>query len=82
MVDKNLTPTADPPILYTDNVIITTNDDGVIFDVCQRTVGPKNFRVIVRLGMSREHAKKFVVKMSRLLAMTEGATHTRSRVGN
>lgn len=82
MVDKKPTPVADPPILYTDNVIITTNSDGVIFDVCQRAVETKNFRVIVRLGMSREHAKKFVVKFSRLLAMTEGNTKTGVRRGN
>lgn len=80
MEDKK--PVAEPPILYTDNVVMTTNDDGVILDVCQRTLGSKNFRVIIRLGMSREHAKKFVVKFSRLLAMTEGITATRSRTGN
>lgn len=65
-------PMPEPPVLYTDNVIMTTNTDGVVFDVCQPALGQKSIRVIVRLGMSREHAKKFVVKLSRLLAITEG----------
>jgi len=73
---------AEPPILYTDNIVMTTNVNGLILDVCQRALGSKNFRILVRLGMSREHAKKFVIKLSRLLAMTEGNTQTRESRGN
>lgn len=72
----------DNQILYTDNIVMTTNADGLTLDVLQRNLGAKGFRVLVRLGMSREHAKKFVVKLSRLLAMTEGNTQTKTSKGN
>ena len=64
------------PILYTDNVIITTNEDGVVLDVCQK-LGPTNqMRIVSRVGMSREHAKKFVKELEKLVALTEGQKHT------
>jgi len=64
------------PILYTDNIILSTNDNGLIIDVCQ-TMGPTNkMRVVSRIGMSREHAKKFLQELGKLLAMTEGQRQT------
>lgn len=82
MEDKKPNPPTEPPILFTDNIVMTTNPDGLTLDVLQRSLGAKGFRVLVRLGMSREHAKKFVVKLSRLLAMTEGNSQTREERGN
>lgn len=58
------------PILYTDNILIRSNNMGVTLDVCQ-LVGPKRLKVTSRIGMSREHAKKFVAELGRTLAMTE-----------
>ncbi len=60
------------PILYTDNIHMTTNEDGVILDVMQRVGNPKQMRIVSRIGMSRSHAKKFVEKLGKLLALTEG----------
>jgi len=64
------------PILYTDNVLMTTNEDGVVLDVCQK-IGPSNqIRIVTRIGMSRSHAKKFLKEFGSLLALTEGQGQT------
>jgi hypothetical protein len=70
------------PVLYTDNIIITTNEDGVVLDVSQRVGSTNQANVITRVGMSREHAKKFVKELGRILAMTEGAVQTGNQKGN
>lgn len=70
------------PILYTDNIFITTDEDGVVLDFCQK-LGPSNqIRVVSRIGMSKTHAKKFLTEMSKLLAMTEGQIQTGRKVKN
>jgi len=65
------------PILYTDNIFMTTNEDGVVLDVGQK-IGPSSnqLRIVSRIGMSREHAKKFLKELGNLLAMTEGKKQT------
>lgn len=73
VVDINLDTT---PILYTDNVFMSTNDFGVILDIAQK-LGPTNkLRIVSRIGMSREHAKKLVNELGKLIAMTEGQIQT------
>jgi hypothetical protein len=64
------------PIYYTDNVYISANNDGVIFDIMQRIGNMNQSRIVSRIGMSREHAKKFVVELSKLLEITEGQVKT------
>lgn len=64
------------PILYTDNIFMTTNEDGVVLDVCQKLGTTNNVRIVARIGMSREHAKKVVAQMGKLLALTEGQGQT------
>lgn len=69
------------PILYTDHISITTNPDGLVVDIMQR-LGPTNqARIVSRIGMSRQHAKKFAQELGRLLALTEGQGET-GRKGN
>ncbi len=64
------------PIFYTDNVNITVNPDGVVLDIMQR-LGPSNqARIVSRIGMSREHAKKFLEKLGKLLIKSEGKVQT------
>ncbi len=64
------------PILYTDNVFMTTNEDGVVLDACQKLGTTNQLRVVARIGMSRNHAKKLLKEMGNLLAMTEGKSQT------
>lgn len=64
------------PILYTDNVFITTNEDGLVLDVGQK-LGPTNkVRIVARVGMSRVHAKKLVNEIAKTLAISEGKSQT------
>lgn len=66
------------PVLYTDNVQMTVNPDGVTFDFCQRLGVTNQLRVVGRIGMSREHAKKFIKSLELLLAQSEGKLQTGS----
>lgn len=72
-IDVNLDTT---PILYTDNIFMTTNVNGVVLDICQK-LGPTNkMRIVSRIGMSREHAKLVLKELGKLLAMTDGQITT------
>lgn len=64
------------PVLYTDNIYMTANSDGVVFDVGQKVGSTNQVRVVARVGMSRDHAKKFVNELGKILAMSEGKNHT------
>ena len=61
----------DIPILYTDNINMFANDDGVILNFTQRIDEKNAPEVVARIGMSREHAKKFISKLTGLLLNTD-----------
>lgn len=63
-------------ILYTDTIFMNANDDGVIFDICQKVGNSNQVQVVSRVGMSRIHAQKFVKKLSEILALTHGHSKT------
>lgn len=63
-------------ILYTDTVFMNVNDDGVTLDICQKVGNSTQLQVVSRIGMSREHANKFVKKLSEILALTHGHSRT------
>ncbi len=70
------------PILYTDHISIASNTDGVVFDFMQK-LGPTNqVRIVARVGMSREHAKKFYKAFGDALKLTEGQIQTIESVKN
>lgn len=64
------------PIYYTDNVQMVANEDGVTLDVCQRLGATNQIRVVSRIGMSRDHAKKLLQALSNLLEGSGGQTQT------
>lgn len=67
------------PVLYTDNVMLTSNEDGVVFDFCQRLGSSPQVRVVARIGMSREHAKKLLMVLTgQLQGSKEKQTGTKS----
>lgn len=66
-------------ILYTDTVFMNVNDDGVTLDVCQKVGNSNQLQVVSRIGMSRDHANKFVKKLSEILALTHGHSQTSSK---
>ncbi len=67
------------PILYTDTVFMNVNDDGVTLDICQKVGSSNQLQVVTRVGMSREHAQKFVKKLTEILALTVGNSQTREK---
>jgi hypothetical protein len=70
------------PVLYTDNINMTVNPDGVVMDVMQR-LGPTNQnRIVARIGMSREHAKKFLDKLGEMLLKSEGKAVSGKKIVN
>lgn len=64
------------PILYTDNIIMSVNEDGVVLDICQKLEPTNQARVVSRIGMSKSHAKKFLKTFSDLINMSEGQVQT------
>jgi hypothetical protein len=64
------------PILYTDNIYMTMNEDGLVLDVCQRMGNTNQIRIVARIGMSPSHAAKLVKQMSGLLIAPTGKTQT------
>jgi hypothetical protein len=70
------------PVLYTDNVFMTANPEGVVLDVGQRVGSTNQVRIVARVGMSRSHAKKFVEELGKLLAVSEGKNQTGEKVLN
>lgn len=70
------------PIYYTDNVFITINEDGIVFDFTQKLGPTTQLRVVSRVGMSREHAKKFYKILGDQLKLVEGQVQTAKTVKN
>lgn len=64
------------PILYTDNIHMVLNEDGVVLDVCQRVGNSNQVRVVMRIGMSQSHAKKVVKQLGNLLLASAGKSQT------
>ena len=60
------------PVLYTDNVRLTTNQMGVVLGFGQTVDTSNQVRIVTRIGMSREHAAVLLKELSTLLAMTQG----------
>jgi hypothetical protein len=56
-------------ILYTDSVFITSNNYGIDFNVAQ-SIDDKNQQIVVRIGMSKDHAKALLDVLGKHLAMT------------
>jgi ABC-type transport system involved in Fe-S cluster assembly fused permease/ATPase subunit len=59
-------------ILYTDNVFMSVNEDGIVFDIGQKVAVTNNVTIVTRIGMSKSHAKKVLHELGKLLAMSEG----------
>jgi len=70
------------PVLYTDNINMTVNSDGVVMDVMQRLGPTSQNRIVARIGMSREHAKKFLDKLGEMLLKSEGVAVSGKKIVN
>lgn len=63
-------------IVYTDNILMTINEDGLVMDMCQRVGSTNKVRVVSRIGMSKSHAKKLLKELEKLLEQSEGHIQT------
>ena len=72
----NITISPDTKVLYTDMIFMNVNEDGIMFDVCQKVGSTNQYQVVSRVGMSRNHAQKFAKKLSEILALTMGQAQT------
>lgn len=70
------------PILYTDNVVVTSNPDGVVLDFCQRLGNSPQMRVVARVGMSRDHAKKLLMVLKGQIDRSSGHVQTGKKTVN
>lgn len=58
-------------VLYSDSTFFTISDYGVVLDFAQR-MGPTNQQnIVARIGMSKEHARVLIEKLSGLLLSNE-----------
>lgn len=69
------------PIHYTDNINIVVNEDGVVLNFCQ-VIAPGKLKVVSRVGMSPQHANKFVNKLGSILIQEQGVKNASSRIKN
>ena len=67
------------PVLYTDNIHISVNEDGVVLDFLQRFLNTNQVKVVARIGLSREHAKKFLESLESSVKSAENAIQTVSK---
>jgi hypothetical protein len=59
---------------------MTVNQYGLVLDIAQK-IG-NQARIVSRVGMSREHAKQFVLELGKLLSLTEGQKITNEKKQN
>lgn len=68
------------PILYTDGVQMTANEDGVVLDVMQKLGNSNQQRVVARIGMSLTHAKKLANLLTQMATNPQGMQMTGKKV--
>ncbi|OGM09430.1 hypothetical protein A2159_00655 [Candidatus Woesebacteria bacterium RBG_13_34_9] len=60
------------PVLYCDSVFIKTDNNGVVLDFAQQVGPTKEFNIVARVGISKNHAETFIAKMRNVLNKQEG----------
>jgi hypothetical protein len=80
-IEININPDT-TPVLYTENIYISSSEDGLTLDIAQKITGTNQLKVVARIGMSRTHAKKFLKELGNLLAITEGKVQTGKKSKN
>lgn len=68
------------PVLYTDQLFMNANEDGVVIDVAQKIGTSSQMRIVSRIGMSRSHAKKLIVALTDVLEGTENRLQTGRKI--
>lgn len=70
-------------VYYSDDISMTINKFGVVFDFGQRLANTNQVQIVNRVGMSREFVKEFYKLLNNLLSLTEGQIQTsKEKKGN
>lgn len=62
---------AQTPVLYTDSVIVSSSEFGLVLDIAQAFGGGLQQNVVARIGMSYEHAKKLIERIHEQIEKNE-----------
>lgn len=68
------------PVLYTDGVQMSANEDGVVLDVMQKLGSTNQQRVVARIGMSLSHAKKLANLLGQMAENPTGMKVTGKKI--
>lgn len=68
------------PILYTDGIQMSANEDGVVMDVLQKLGNTNQQRVVCRIGMSLSHAKKLANLLAQVAENPQGMKQTGKKI--
>lgn len=68
------------PVLYTDGVQMTANEDGIVLDVMQKLGNTNQQRVVARIGMSLSHAKKLANLLAQMAENPAGMKQTHKKI--
>lgn len=72
-MNVNIDP-ARTPVLYTDAIRITANENGVVLTFAQQLDVTNQLFTVGRIGMSKEHAQKLVDHLTQVLKQRGGGT--------
>ena len=67
------------PVLYTDKVLMTVTDDGVVLDIGQQVGSTNSIQIVSRIGMSKTHARKLVNELGKVLLLSAEQLSTAER---
>jgi len=68
------------PILYTDGIQLSANEDGVVMDVLQKLGNTNQQRVVSRIGMSLSHATKLANLLAQVAQNPQGMQQTGKKI--
>lgn len=70
------------PILYSDNIRITSDKNGLVLDITQKVPSSNRAVVVARVGLSLDHAKRLTNALAIQLVKRKSITLRKSKVLN
>jgi hypothetical protein len=70
------------PVLYSDNIRITSDKNGLVLDIAQKVPGSNRALVVARVGLSIEHAKRLTNALAIQLVRRKGLVLRKNKVLN
>ena len=64
------------PVVYTDAIRVSADNNGVVLTFAQKLDITNQLFTVARIGLSKEHAKKLIEHLTRVLKQREGTGET------